>query len=134
MTIIKFFVKLSLSQQSNHTTMQYIKHYANARKFILNSIVSRNEILHFRREAPGFFVFALDNVSVKISPFLKCIDVRNYETHEAASLNGDAHLHIMKQVEKHLSNILHTVVHKDKIHDLLTQYWHEDITSERSSA
>ena len=134
LTIIKFFAILSLSQQSNHTIMNHIKHYANARKFILNSVFSRNEILTFRRDAPGFFVFALDNVSVKISPFLKCIDVRNYETHEAASLNGDAHLHIMKQVEKHFSNILHTVVNKDKIHDLLTQYWHEDITSERSRA
>lgn len=114
--------------------MQHIYHYAKARKFILNSIFSRNEILTFRRDAPGFFVFALDNVSVKISPFLKCIDVINYETHEAASLNGNAHLHIMKRVEKYLSDILHTVINKDKIHDLLTQYWHEDITSERSRA
>jgi hypothetical protein len=112
--------------------MNHIKHYANARKFILNSIFSRNEILSFRRDSPGFFVFALDNVSVKISPFLKCIDVRNYETNEAASLNGNAHLHIIKQVEKHLSKFIDTVVNKDKNHDLFTQYWHEDITSERS--
>ena len=132
LTIIKFFAILSLSQQSNHTIMNHIKHYANARKFILNSVFSREEILNFRRESPGFFIFGLDNVSVKISPFLKTIEVLNYETNEAAFLTGNAHLHIINLIEQHLSKFIDTVVNKVNYHDLLVQYWHEDITSERS--